>query len=210
MTRARRCTRSGPVRLVSTMRIARRKRPLPLLTVFEELRRSTAVPVHLTVVGDGPLRRRVEQRVRRRDLGDSVTLTGRLEPPEVQRTLASADVYVAPATLESFGLAALEARCVGLPVVGRAASGLHEFVRDGVEGWLAPSDPALVDRLRMLVEDPLLRHRVSEHNRTCPSPLTWPNALGRNDLAYEAATERSAARDRRPGAVRQRSGETGR
>ena len=33
------------------------------------------------------------------------------------RLLAS-DVYVAPAILESFGLAALEARCVGLPVVG--------------------------------------------------------------------------------------------
>ena len=34
-----------------------------------------------------------------------------------------ADVYVAPAVLESFGLAALEARCVGLPVVGVSAAG---------------------------------------------------------------------------------------
>lgn len=203
-------TRAGPVRLVSTMRIARRKRPLPLLTVFEQLQRSTAAPVHLTIVGDGPLRHRVERRVWRRDLGGSVTLTGRLDPPDVQRTLAGADLYVAPATLESFGLAALEARCVGLPVVGRAGSGLHEFVRDGVEGWLAPSDPAMVDRLRALVEDPLLRQRVSEHNRTCPSPLTWPHALGRNDVAYEAAALRSAARDRRTRATRQRSGEAGR
>lgn len=184
-------TGAGPVRLVSTMRIARRKRPMPLLTVFEALRRSTAVDVHLTIVGDGPLRRRVEQRVRRRGLADAVAVTGRLEPADVLRTLAGADVYVAPAELESFGLAALEARCVGLPVVGHAASGMTDFISDGVEGWLVPSDADMVDRLRLLVEDEPLRHRVSEHNRTHPSPLTWPSALEDNDRAYALAATRT-------------------
>ena len=141
----------------------------------------------------------------------SVTLTGRLEPPEVQRALAASDVYVAPATLESFGLAALEARCVGLPVVGRAASGLHDFVRDGVEGWLAPSDPALVDRLRVLVEDPLLQ---------APRLRAQPHLPLAADLAERARTQRPGLRGRDraqrragtagPRAARQRSGETGR
>ena len=146
-------TAGAPVRLVSTMRIARRKRPLPLLEMLDTLRHTTATPVHLTLVGDGPRRRRVERWIERHDAADVVTLTGRREPSEVAALLAESDVYVAPALLESFGLAALEARCVGLPVVGLAASGLSEFVTDGVEGWLAGSDARLVDRLRDVVED---------------------------------------------------------
>lgn len=184
-----------PVRLVSTMRIARRKRPLPLLEMLETLRRTTAPPVHLTLVGDGPRRRRVERWVERHDAADVVTLTGRREPSEVVALLAESDVYVAPALLESFGLAALEARCVGLPVVGLADSGLSEFVADGVEGWLAGSDAELVDRLRDLVEDPALRREVSEHNRLTPSELTWPHALVRADAAYTRAGAPAPARE---------------
>jgi glycosyltransferase involved in cell wall biosynthesis len=177
----------APVRLVSTMRIARRKRPLPLLRMLDELRRTTATPVHLTLVGDGPRRRRVERWVERHDAADVVTLTGRREPSEVVALLGESDAYVAPALLESFGLAALEARCVGLPVLGLAASGLSEFVTDGVEGWLAGSDAQLVDRLRDVVEDAALRRDVSEHNRRTRSVLTWPHALRRADAAYSRA-----------------------
>lgn len=188
----------APVRLVSTMRIARRKRPLALLSMFDTLRRSTAVPVELTIVGDGPLRPRLERRLRRMGLEDSVTVTGRLEPGEVLAELTAADVYVAPAILESFGLAALEARCVGLPVVGHSASGLSEFIRHGVEGWLCPTDAGMVDRLRDLVDDAALRHRVSEHNRSTPSLMTWQYALDNNDAAYARACAEVRAAGQRP------------
>lgn len=178
-----------PVRLVSTMRVARRKRPHDLLAMFAALRSSTGVGVELTVVGDGPQRPGLESRIRRAGLGEAVRVTGRLSPEDVLRTLAGADVYVAPAVLESFGLAALEARCVGLPVVGHAASGVTEFVRDGVEGRLCTSDAEMVIRLRELVEDGDLRRRISEHNRSTPSVLTWANALQANDAAHRAALD---------------------
>ncbi len=187
-----------PVQLVSTMRIARRKRPLQLLGMFDALMRSTSVPVELTIIGDGPLRPRLERRLVLDGLEDSVTITGRLEPADVLRTLASADLYVAPAVLESFGLAALEARCVGLPVVGHAASGMSDFVREGAEGWLCATDGDMVDRLRRLVEDAPLRHRVSEHNRTTASVMTWKNALDHNDAAYALAHAEVRASGRRP------------
>lgn len=176
-----------PVRLVSTMRIARRKRPLQLLEMFEALRRCTYTPVELLIVGDGPLRPSFEHRARRLGLGDAVTVTGRLEPAEVLSALSESDVYVAPALLESFGLAALEARSVGLPVVGHADSGMREFVRDGREGWLCASDAAMVERLRQLVDDSDLRWRIGEHNRTVAAGLTWQNALEHNDAVYSLA-----------------------
>ena len=182
----------GPVRLVSTMRVARRKRPTALVRMFETLRRSVDVPVELTIVGDGPLRPRIERRIQRAGLRDSVTVTGRVAPGDVLVALARSDLYVAPAVLESFGLAALEARCVGLPVVGHSASGITEFVEPGVEGVLCRSDSEFVQRLGELVTDRALRQRMSEHNRTVPSRMTWDNTMQHHDAAYDAVT--SAAR----------------
>lgn len=177
-----------PVRLVSTMRIARRKRPLPLLRMVREVHRSAAVPVRLTVIGDGPLRPRVERDARRWGLADLVRVTGRLEPDGVRDALARADLYLAPAVLESFGLAALEARCTGLPVIGRT-SGVREFVTDGVHGRLAASDAAMAAALTRLVEDEDARFRIAEHNRTTPAGLTWELSLQLHDRAYAHARD---------------------
>ncbi|QWZ09989.1 glycosyltransferase family 4 protein [Nocardioides panacis] len=177
------------VRIVSTLRLAARKRPLELLRIFDRLQASAALPVELVLVGDGPLRPRVEHEVRRRGLGHLVTLRGGVDNPTVRRILAESDVYVAPARLESFGLAALEARAVGLPVVGLATTGLTEFVRDGVEGLLAHDDRGLRDAVARLVREPALRTRISEHNRTVPSTHTWPRALHLHDRTYETAVE---------------------
>ncbi|MGI9155016.1 MAG: glycosyltransferase family 4 protein [Marmoricola sp.] len=179
--------RDRPVRLVSTMRVARRKRPMQLLRMFDTLSRSVDVATELTIVGDGPLRPRLERHLRRNGLDDAVTITGRVDPEAVVEILAGSDLYVAPAVLESFGLAALEARCVGLPVVGHAASGMTEFVQHGVEGMLCGSDTEMVQRLRELVDDAGLRQDISEHNRTVASPLTWARALDQHDAAYAVA-----------------------
>ena len=75
----------------------------------------------------------------RHDLG-WVELPGRLDAAELRDLYARADVYAAPAVLEAFGIATLEARTAGLPVVARAGTGVEEFVADGVEGLLASSD----------------------------------------------------------------------
>jgi glycosyltransferase involved in cell wall biosynthesis len=175
------------VRLVSTMRIAHRKRPLPLLRIFEEVTRSATVPVTLTVVGDGPLRARFERRAHRLGLDDRVRAVGEVAPAQVLEELAGSDVYVAPAVLESFGLAALEARAVGLPVVGRRGTGLVDFIDHGVEGLLCADDLEMTHALDVLVHDAALRHRMSEHSRTVAHDLSWARSLARHERLYALA-----------------------
>ena len=116
-------------------------------------------------MGDGPLRAGFERLARRLDLDDCVRVTGRVTPPEVLDLLARSDVYVAPAVLESFGLAALEARGVGLPVVGLLGTGLADFIEDGVDGLLCAGDTDLADRLVELVRR---RRPASTHLRAQP------------------------------------------
>ncbi len=178
------------VRLVSTMRIARRKRPLQLLRILDEVSRTVSVPVTLTVVGDGPLRGRLERLADSIGLKDWVRITGRVTPAGVLHHLARANVYVAPAVLESFGLAALEARGVGLPVVGRLGTGLADFIEDGVHGLLCATDADMTAALVRLVEDQALRRRMSEHNRTVAHGMSWSRSLETHERIYSLARGR--------------------
>jgi glycosyltransferase involved in cell wall biosynthesis len=98
--------------------------------------------------------------------------------------LARSDVYVAPAVLESFGLAALEARGVGLPVVGRQGTGLADFIDDGRSGLLCANDTEMTAALVSLVDDVTLRRRMSEHNRTVEHGMSWTHSLDTHERIY--------------------------
>lgn len=177
------------VRLVSVMRLAPRKRPRALVAILAEARRRVPAGVRLRmdVVGDGPERRSLQRALRRTGL-DWVHLTGPLDRDAIRGLYERADLFLAPATLESFGIAALEARTAGIPVLARAGTGVAEFVRDGREGRLASSDAELVDALAQLATTPTLRARIAGHNRSVEPPMTWPAVLARcNDLYRQAA-----------------------
>jgi glycosyltransferase involved in cell wall biosynthesis/uncharacterized membrane protein YbhN (UPF0104 family) len=178
----------GPITLVSVMRLAPRKRPVQLVKAFHEAR--TLAPRHdvrLVIVGDGPLRRRLERYVARHGLSDHVEITGRIPRSQVLDHLLVASVYVAPAPKESFGIAALEARCAGLPVVAMRHSGVAEFVHDRVSGILVSNDVEMAVALADLVVDHELRERITEHNRRVPPPFDWSDALVQTEELYRAA-----------------------
>jgi glycosyltransferase involved in cell wall biosynthesis len=190
------------VTIISVMRLMPRKRPLQLVKMFEEVRELTSGDdVRLVVVGDGPLRHRIERYVKRRGLGEHVHITGRLTRPQVREHLDAASLYVAPAPKESFGIAALEARCVGLPVVANRRSGVREFVRDRVDGLLVDGDAAMKVSLADLVRDEALRTQITSHNQVVRPPFDWVDALGRTNELYEVAAARVAARRPEHGTV---------
>lgn len=170
----------GPVTLVAVMRLAHRKRALPLMRVLAEVRQRVPaeIPLRAVIVGDGPQRAKVERLKTKLGL-DWVELPGRLERHEVAQVLEHSHVFLAPATLESFGIAALEARCAGLPVVAMSVGGVQEFVRDGREGLLVDDDGEFAAAVTSLVTDPGLRAAIRQHNCTRDSGLDWANAVGR-------------------------------
>lgn len=180
------------VRLVTVMRLAPRKRPLHLLRMMTRLlaRTPPAIRLRLDVVGEGPERPSLERYIRRHGLGDVVFLVGRRSRDEIRAMYGRADLFVAPANLESFGIAALEARCAGVPVVAKEHTGIREFVEHGREGLLARSDGDMVDQLQRLVGDPELRLLIAKHNRETAVAVEWPRVVELNVAAYRAAIAR--------------------
>lgn len=194
------------VTLVSVMRLAPRKRPLQLLKMIRKVRdRAPEVRLRLLVIGDGPERPSLERYIRAQGLGDVVELVGRLSREEIRRIYATADVFVAPANLESFGIAALEARCAGVPVVAKARTGIREFVEHGREGLLAQSDRDMVDQLVRIVRDRELRLLIAKNNRETLAPVDWEDVVEMNVAAYRSAIAGLTRRPLRPARVTSRA-----
>lgn len=186
---------SDTLRLVTVMRLAPRKRTLPLVRMIAAVRRALAdeTDVTATVIGDGPMLQRAEREVAAQGDDDAIRFTGRLDRDGIRAVFAESDAYVQPSVKESFGLAALEARSAGLPVVARRQSGTTQFVHEGVEGLLAEDDPGMVAALVRLGRDRPLLDRIAEHNRSTPPAETWPRVLETVDAAYATAVQRADA-----------------
>lgn len=179
----------GAVTIVSVMRMTHRKRPLALVEALHRLRGElpSGVPVRAVLVGDGPQRPAVLRAVARHGLDAWVSVPGAMDHAAIKDLYRSAHVFVAPATLESFGIAALEARASGLAVVTRSGTGVSDFVLHGQEGLVAQSDGELADGLLRLCTDPRLLDTVRRHNATHPPSFDWSDVLWRNTYGYELA-----------------------
>lgn len=179
------------IHIVGTLRFAPRKRVMSLLQSLRDARRWVSPDIRMTatIAGDGPLMARARNYVITHGL-DWIDLPGRMSREELAALYASADVFVQPTVHESFGLAALEARAAGLPVIGFAGSGLTEFITDNVNGLLIHGDAGMSAAIRRLVTDDALRQRFARYNREQPVIHTWEHALRELDTAYAAAQTR--------------------
>ncbi len=179
----------GTFSVVAVMRLAPRKRPFQLVRVLARVAAGLPDDVRLraTIVGDGSLRRALGWYVRHLGLADEVRLVGRLDRSAIRELFTTADAFVAPANLESFGIAALEARTAGVPVVAKARTGVREFVEHGREGLLATSDRDLADQLLRLAQDPAMRRVMAKHNAHVPPTMDWDAVVAANVATYRRA-----------------------
>ena len=174
--------------LVAVMRLAPRKRPRQLLRMLAAAQEQVNGQVRLraVIVGDGPELAAMRGFLRRHAMTTWVTLAGRQTRDQIRDLYRQADVFVAPADLESFGIAALEARCAGVPVVAKAASGIAEFVRHAVDGLLVADDADMVRAIVQLCLDPHLRAALTL-GCAQPAPVSWTSTLLQTDAAYAEA-----------------------
>ncbi|MBX9244671.1 glycosyltransferase family 4 protein [Actinotalea ferrariae] len=180
--------RGGPLRCVATMRLAPRKRGGALVGLVEDV--MTQLPegsLRLDVLGDGPSRPAMQKSVERRGLADVVTLRGRVPRDELRAAYDDAEVFLAPAVLEAFGIAALEARTAGLVVVARRGTGIEEFVTDGVDGVLVDDDAAMARTLVSFVREPERVERLRAHALAHRPRFDWATTLAAADAEYARA-----------------------
>lgn len=184
-----------PLRCVATMRLAPRKRAGALVGMIEDaMTQLDPGMLRLDLIGDGPGRAALERSVVRRGLQDVVTLRGRLSRDEIATTYREVQAFVAPAVLEAFGIAALEARAAGLVVLARRGTGIAEFVTHDRDGLLVDDDAAMVRALVALATDHHLLRRLRTEALAHRPRFDWSTALAAAGAEYERARALAGAR----------------
>lgn len=156
--------------LVHCGRLSVEKHPHRSIDTVASLRDS-GVDARLVVVGEGPLRARLERQAARLP----VDFTGYIGCRDTVATiLASADVALAPGPHETFGLAALEALACGTPAVVSRTSALAEILT-AESGAAADNDPAAIARaVTSIISRPEPERRDDARRRA--EQFTWPRA----------------------------------
>jgi glycogen synthase len=177
---------------VSAMRLSRKKRPLRLVRAFAEAVRfvAGAPRMRLIVAGAGPDAETMLRQANELGVGERVELVGQLSRDELRSLYGRAHVFVLPSERESFGLAALEARAAGLPVVAMQASGVRDFIRQGVDGLLARDDSELAKQLSRMALDVPFRHYVRHRSATIAPPFDWSDVREMHLAMYAHAARR--------------------
>lgn len=133
------------ITLIDAVKILAERRDLP--------------PCKVVIVGDGPLRGRLQTHITELGLQEIAILAGAQE--EVPEVLRALDIFVLPSLREGISNTILEAMATGLPVIATAVGGNPELVEAGITGSLIPpAEPSvLAETMARYVADVKLRHQ---------------------------------------------------
>jgi N-acetyl-alpha-D-glucosaminyl L-malate synthase BshA len=124
---------AGEKILVHISNFRKVKRVKDVIAIFDRVR--SEIPSKLILVGDGPEKAAIEQLCRQLNLGHLVIQLGKIADPK--EILSVADLFVLPSETESFGLSALEAMAMKVPVISTNGGGLPEVNLNGKTGFLS-------------------------------------------------------------------------
>lgn len=119
--------------------------------------------LRLVFAGEGNLKEKLMFESKSKKVDQDVTFLGKIEEEEVVKTLQNLDIFIMPTKVpEAFGVAALEAEAVGIPVVATKIGGIPEVVQDKKTGLLfeANNQKELEEKITDLLKDQDLRARL--------------------------------------------------
>jgi glycosyltransferase involved in cell wall biosynthesis len=119
-----------------------------------------------------------------------VRFLGDLAHEDVPAALQRMDIFAMPSTWEGFGVSAVEASAMQLPVVASNIHGIPDVVVDGETGLLVPPrDPAaLANALERLAGNPELRRRMGAAGRAfVAAHYRWEDNAAQMAALYQRA-----------------------
>jgi glycosyltransferase involved in cell wall biosynthesis len=189
---------NGVKKLLYVGRISKEKNLDALLDSYEVLR-GEGVGVELAIVGDGPYKNQLKERLPE---SSGVTFTGYVGGEELPKLFASADLFVFPSATDTFGNVVLEAQASSLPVIVTDEGGPAELMIPGRTGMIVPAKDggALQDAIRRLVKDDDLRQSMGDEARRHVSKMSHDRAA--SELWDFYHTQIESDRQKRTGLVK--------
>jgi glycosyltransferase involved in cell wall biosynthesis len=168
-------------------RFSSQKNPLDWVRVASRVARE--IPdCHFLLVGDGPLRPKVEQLLEKEGLSERTIMPGLRR--DVGRMLSAMDVFLLTSLWEGLPRVIPQALAMRVPVVATGADGSAEAIEEGSNGFIA--EPGDIDRLSarciQLLKDPQLRQQMGEKGRqSVLEPFDVRTMVRQIDEVYQQA-----------------------
>ncbi|HET7586526.1 MAG TPA: glycosyltransferase family 4 protein [Gammaproteobacteria bacterium] len=157
---------TGPLALVSVGRLVHVKGHQYLIDACANLLAS-GIDFHLTIIGDGPRHKQLEERIQALGLADHVELAGAQSSDAVREYLERSHIFVMPSLSEGIPVALMEAMIMEIPVIATRIKGIPELVEDGCSGLLVAAEDAeqLSAAITRLLNDSDMRTRLGGRGR---------------------------------------------
>ncbi|MBI2723060.1 MAG: N-acetyl-alpha-D-glucosaminyl L-malate synthase BshA [Bacteroidetes bacterium] len=146
---------NGEKLLIHISNFRKVKRVEDVLHIFDRVRKE--IPAKLILVGDGPERPAIEALCRQLNTCNDIINLGKITDPK--EILSIGDLFLLPSETESFGLSALEAMAMKLPVISTNGGGLPEVNVQGKTGFLSEVgnvDEMAANAIKLLKDDNLM------------------------------------------------------
>jgi glycosyltransferase involved in cell wall biosynthesis len=175
--------RNDPPVIAFIARLIVNKGPDTFLTALLQLRRE-GVDFRAVFIGDGPLRRKLEQRAL--PLGSAVQFLG--QQPDVAPHLRQSDLLVRPSLTEGLPLGILEAMASRVCVIASDIDGNRDLVTHGQNGVLVPvDDPTrLADAIRELLRNSARRAALARAGCETAQPYGWDAVVARTAAVFSS------------------------
>ena len=144
----------GPLKFLACCQMIHRKGLDILLRACQQLR---DMSWQLTLVGDGPLRRKLEREFAQSFSRERVIFKGEVSYEKRHEAFAGHHIFVFPSRWDGWGMVVPEALAAGLPVVATdQVMAAREFIRDWINGFVIPvNDPgALAEKMAYFIRHP--------------------------------------------------------
>lgn len=128
-------TEVGRLRLVCVGRLSPEKGHVGLLTAFSRVL-NRGINAELILVGSGPEKSSIEQKIDELGLRNNVSLTGMLNEDDTLAQIAQSDALVMASFMEGLPVVLMEAMALRVPVIAPRVAGIPELVQDGQNGLL--------------------------------------------------------------------------
>jgi glycosyltransferase involved in cell wall biosynthesis len=168
---ARQSVEKVPGRVLFVGRLEKQKGIDTLLHAFAEL----SPGAHLRIVGDGSEWGALQKLTTRLGITDRVEFVGRVEPYQIAKEYALAEVFCGLSRSEALGNVFLEAQAAGCAVIGTRVGGIPDIIEDNKTGLLVDPDNMsdAVIALQKVLSDKTLRAVLAKAGSAHAQNFSW-------------------------------------
>lgn len=169
------------IEFITIARLEEEKNLFFLVHAMELFKKKNQSSFHLSIVGEGSIRKQLQMVINQKGLSDNITLLGSKSQDEIATLLQDSDLFLFSSKSETQGIVLLEAMSHQLPVVAIEASGVRDVVIDDYNGIKTMEDEnSFVNAISKVMKNNDFYHELGEGAYEMASKFDY------NQVALEA------------------------